>query len=275
MIPSCGIGAVPADLSTKLLAIHIRRAFHAPIAEVLTVIQDVRARPSGGTMNSVCLTLSAGLPSLLEACAPFALSPHKPAPSAEYIPKLPGLNAFGVQTIPELGTLIISPQEDHDRAVVHRSWGLHGPEGYGPRFSFAERMRMPGPLSGWLWRAKYVAEVVTLMLPVVRWVVCGWMYPSGSGESVAQREKNFFEYRTLGIADKEGGSKAMVEMGYDGDAYEFTGLALAEAAVVLMRGGTEGHKRGGGVLTPAMLEEVFAKRLAAAGVRIEVKNLDG
>ena len=120
-----------------------------------------------------------------------------------------------------------------------------------------------------------MAEVLALMVPVVRWVVGGWIYPSGSGPSAAQREKNFFEYRTLGVADREGEKKAMVEMGYAGDAYEFTGLALAEAAVVLMRGGTEAHKRGGGVLTPAMLGEVFAERLTAAGVRIEVKNLEG
>jgi hypothetical protein len=273
MIPSCGIGVVPSDLSTKLLATYIRRTFHAPTAEVLVAIHDVSARPSGGTINSVCHTLSAGLPALLEACAPFALSPCKPAPSEEYVPTLPGLNMFGVQTVAELGTLIVSPQDDHDRAVVHRSWGLHGPEGYGQRFGFAARLRMPGPVSAWWWRIKYVAEVLALMVPPVRWVVCRWMYPAGTGLSAVQREKNFFEYRTLGVADTEGKQKAIAEMGYTGDAYEFTGLALAEAAVVLINGGTEAHTRGGGVLTPAMLGEGFAKRLGAAGVRIEVKSL--
>ncbi len=53
----------------------------------------------------------------------------------------------------------------------------------------------------------------------------------------------------------------------------FTGQSLAEAAMVLINEGTKAHRRGGGILTPAMLGEVFAGRLTAAGVKIDVKAL--
>lgn len=47
-----------------------------------------------------------------------------------------------------------------------------------------------------------------------------------------------------------------------GSLYYFTGLAIAEAAMVILRGGkNEASLSGGGILTPATLGEEFIERL--------------
>lgn len=56
--------------------------------------------------------------------------------------------------------------------------------------------------------------------------------------------------------------------------YSFTGLAITEAAMVILRGGeTEAKKLGGGILTPATLGDEYVERLRAVGVEFDVKIL--
>lgn len=54
--------------------------------------------------------------------------------------------------------------------------------------------------------------------------------------------------------------------------YYFTGLALAEAAMVVLRGGeTEAKKLGGGILTPATLGDEYVERLRKVNTEIHVQ----
>lgn len=54
--------------------------------------------------------------------------------------------------------------------------------------------------------------------------------------------------------------------------YYFTGLALAEAAMVVLRGGeTEAKKLGGGILTPATLGDEYVERLGKVNTEIHVQ----
>jgi short subunit dehydrogenase-like uncharacterized protein len=79
----------------------------------------------------------------------------------------------------------------------------------------------------------------------------------------------------VAVPDENGGKlapRAEAKFEYDGDPYVSTSVALTQAALVLLEGGTPAHRRGG-ILTPASLGEKFAERLKQpeAGVKIEVK----
>ena len=55
--------------------------------------------------------------------------------------------------------------------------------------------------------------------------------------------------------------------------YHFTGVALAESALVLSREKTLAHELGGGILTPATLGATYLERLQKAGLQVEMKML--
>lgn len=66
----------------------------------------------------------------------------------------------------------------------------------------------------------------------------------------------------MGIADNAARHRAAATFQLDGSLYYFTGLAVAEAAIVILRGGDNAAKRsGGGLLTPATLAEEYIERL--------------
>ena len=59
-----------------------------------------------------------------------------------------------------------------------------------------------------------------------------------------------------------------------GSLYYFTGLAISEAAMVILRGGeTEAKKLGGGILTPATLGDEYVERLKKVGIEFDVRML--
>jgi len=76
------------------------------------------------------------------------------------------------------------------------------------------------------------------------------------------------------VADTERGERALARFEWGGSAYVLTGVTLAEAAMVMLRGdlgATEAGRRGGGLLTPAMLGDQFVERLSKVGVKIDVR----
>ncbi|KAJ9428852.1 Saccharopine dehydrogenase-domain-containing protein [Fusarium oxysporum] len=241
IIMTAGWAAVPADLSVYLAALKLQRQFSLPTREVLVCLEDVRGSFSGGSLNSLCSLEPVNI-------APFDLSP---VPRTEQqVAKngvLPPPNALDVQIVDELGVLVESTHAQIEKTLVGRSWGLyagHGPdfpspEGYGEDFFFSSRMRCSNALSALI--------------------------------------SHYFKYRTLAIADNKGAEpvpKVEVKFAYGGDPYVFTGVALTQAALVLLQGIIPAHRRGG-ILTPATLGEEFVARLKQpeAGVEIEVEVL--
>ena len=80
-------------------------------------------------------------------------------------------------------------------------------------------------------------------------------------------------YRAVGVADTERGERALAQFEWGGSAYMLTGVTLAEAAMVVLRGdlkATEAGRRGGGLLTPATLGGQFIERLTKVGVKMDV-----
>lgn len=81
-------------------------------------------------------------------------------------------------------------------------------------------------------------------------------------ETSRATRNDYAHIKAVGIADNSASDRAVATFKFDGSLYYFTGLAIAEAALTILRGGTNtARKCGGGVLTPATLGEPFIERL--------------
>lgn len=86
-------------------------------------------------------------------------------------------------------------------------------------------------------------------------------------------KNHHIHYRGVATADTPNKDKVLGKFEFDGDAYVLTGLTLAAAASVMLRGdfeATDAKRFGGGVLTPALLGQQYVEELRKSGVRIEV-----
>ncbi|KAF5006873.1 hypothetical protein FDECE_6770 [Fusarium decemcellulare] len=284
-----GLGAVPVDIPVYIAARRIRDDFSLPTREVIAILDEANISIGGGSLNSLCEQATGyGSARIAAASAPFVLSPV--SRNSKDVAKrgvLPGPNMFGVQVVKDLGALVDSPQAQIDTGIVGRSWGLYagdesyslGPDGYGENFFFSSRIKMPNPIVAWAVRTGYVLfyHAVT-KIPPLRYLVTKKLMPPGSGPSEKDRQSHFFKYRVVAIADQsdKDGPQPRVEVRfeYQGDPYDFTGMTLTEAALLLLEGGTPAHERGG-ILTSAMLGEKYVEKLQQprAGVKMEIKVL--
>ena len=109
-----------------------------------------------------------------------------------------------------------------------------------------------------------------LAISPIRTLAKKLVYQPGQGPPSSASSKDAFELRAIAIADQGFGKerRAMSRFRYDGGLYYFTGLCLAEAAMVLLREEELVERLGGGVLTPACLGDSFVRGLQNAGVEI-------
>jgi short subunit dehydrogenase-like uncharacterized protein len=288
MIPECGLDSVPTDLLSYVLVQHIRKTFSAPTASVTVSMHDFKGGVSGGTAASMLNVFSFfSLRELSAAMKPYALSPSKPAKPTPP----PKSNIFyrllGLHKIQELGLLTTGPMAGPDTVIVHRSWGLYEQSSvaqdnaflsYGPRFRFTEYMRTGNALMGAFIAYGFMAVGALLTFPPSRWLVkpilARFVLPApGEGPTQESTKDDFLHYRAVGVADSKGKERAVAEWAVQSGAYALTGLTLAEAALVILKGNlanTEAGKIGGGILTPATLGDQYVERLRATGIRLEV-----
>jgi short subunit dehydrogenase-like uncharacterized protein len=283
MVPSCGFGSAPADLLTSALVQKTRTIKNLSTGQVVVSIQGIKCHASGGSVQSAVHTLAVyGLRKSIAASAPFALSPLRP----EMEVKVDSLDGKAMKKL-GFGVTGLSLQSDHDRAIVHRTWGLLRKakeddldcHDYGPRFAFRSVMKFPNTLQKLLFAAWYYSTALLLVVVPPARMVARHYYKPGSGLSAEKRQGNFFEFRATAVADKAEVEGAEAEdwstnrytiatMRFSGDIYDFTALSLAEAAIVLTQ--DTGYTIAGkvrGVVTPSMLGEPFMERLFEAGLQ--------
>ena len=274
MISHCGVDSVPADIIAFLIASHIRKTLSTGTRSVINSLHAIKAKASGGTL-STALTIydTYSATQLASATKPFALSPVPSPPSPAPLPGNLLSKLLGYVTVPDLGILTDSPQATLDTVIVHRTWGLlDNGAYYGPHFRFSEWMRARNVFTGTLIHFSLMGGMLALFLPPVRWLLQKIATQPGSGPSKEDTKNDFIKYRAVGEADNSERTRVLAKFEYPGGMYYLTGLCLAEAAMVILRGDgqTEAHKRGGGMMTPAMLGEQYVERLRDAGVELDI-----
>ncbi|KAF2144061.1 uncharacterized protein K452DRAFT_306694 [Aplosporella prunicola CBS 121167] len=275
MIPQCGVDSVPADMMAYLIATHIRRTLNAGTSEVLNVAK-LKSKPSGGTLHTILSLFDHySLSQVATSLKPFALSPVQP-PASSTSPT-PGLvtKILGIRQDKDLGILTDWVQAGVDTAIVQRSWGLlDGGKLYGPNFRFSEWMAASSALMGVLVHFGMAFSMLMIALPPVRFLLKKLVFQPGEGPEIESTKQDHAHYKSVGIADTPKAERAAGTIKFNGSMYYLTGLALAEAAMVILRGGeTDAKKLGGGILTPATLGDEYLERLRKAGVTVEVNMM--
>ncbi|KAH0537000.1 hypothetical protein FGG08_006172 [Glutinoglossum americanum] len=255
IIPACGVESVPADIVSWALVTLIREKLSKSTKEVILSLVGASGRPSGGTLETgLTIPEVYSLSQIAESTKPWALSP------VEGVRYGRSASLLGLRTVPDIGTLAVSPIASIDRSIVHRTWGLlDGGKAYGANFRFNEYIRVRNAFIGIIVRVVYGIVVTGLLFPPIRTFTT-----------------NHIKYKAVAIADDDSPSaqRALATMEFQGNGYYLTGLFLAEAAITILRDDTIAKTLGGGFLTPATLGQPFINRLTAAKFSLHTRILD-
>ncbi|GFF78062.1 hypothetical protein CNMCM6936_003312 [Aspergillus lentulus] len=278
MITHCGIESVPADILTLAMVNHIQQKFSSPTLEVITSIHSINHELTSGTVATLLSFAELyTLNELITSLSPYALSSRFNISNtiSQYAAFFEGLTS--IRRVHELGVLTECIQGRIDTALVHRSRELLAeelPKSYSSSFRFKELMRFEDPLLALLFHWRWKMCILLFCFPPFRWIMrhiyC--KVPAKLGAPSAKTE--YANYHGIATADTAERQKVFAVFEWSGSPYLLTALALAEAAMVLLRGNSDRlSKLGGGILTPACLGQEYIDRLSNAGVKIEVNSL--
>ena len=275
VIPEIGIESAPSDLLAFALVTLIRTELSTGTKEVTASVHDIRGTPSGGTLATVLSLLDHySLKEIKRSGGSWATSPV-PGPQTQSSRSWVG-RLLGIRSVPELGPLTTSISAAPNIAVVQRSWGLlDGGKLYGSKFQYHEYMRARNSIFGIAMHCAFALAGLALILPPVRWLAKKFLYAPGEGPDKKKTRHECLEYRAVAIADQEGLSprRAFARLRWDGSLYHFTGVCLAEAAMVLLSDEKLVRRLDGGLLTPATLGQPFIDRMKNAGLLFEVEMI--
>ena len=272
IIPEIGIESAPSDLLAFALVTMIRTKLSVGTKEVIASVHDIKGTPSGGTLaTALSLMEHYSLKQIGMSSGSWASSPV-PGPKTQStessVRKL-----FGVRSVPGLGTLTTSISAASNIAVVQRSWGLlDGGKLYGNQFQYHEYMRVRNSVFGIFAHFTLTFAGLALIFPPIRWLVRKCLYALGDVTDNQATRNEFLEYHAIATADQNtlNPRRAFAKLRWNGSLYHFTGVCLAEAAMVLLN---DERRLDGGLLTPATLGRPFIDRLKNAGLVFEVEMI--
>lgn len=253
MVSCCGVDSIPTDLGLYYTLKQLGVAHGGKPLGPVTVegLFEVRARPSGGTWNSV-LSVMGELSSTPRAVAPTAVQPGR---KVEHV-------QGRVHRDRELGWVVPFPTIDPEIALESAAALAL----YGTALSYSHylvvrtlpRMALLGAGIGG------VAAIAQLSLGRK---LLGRVWPSGEGPSEEQRAQSWFKLRFR--ASHAGGQLTCEVRGGD-PGYDETAKMLSESALCLAVDRARLPARAG-VLTPACaFGDVLLARLSRAGIVFEV-----
>ncbi|CAG7968837.1 unnamed protein product [Penicillium salamii] len=271
MIPSTGVESAPADILAWSLAKRVREDLSSPTRHIDGTIKEMKSSgPSGGTLNTI-LTMFDWLPvsELSRSMTPFALSASA---SQNKMPKETILEkVFGVRAIRDLGTVTTSPSAIADITIVHRSSSLM-PELYGQKFVFRQFLSVRNAVIGIALHVGFTVGLALLLLSPVRWLLRKFVFAPGAGPRREDSTNDRLEYNAIATADNSEMQRVFGKISFAGSMYVFTGLLMAEAAMVILNEEEKIKKISrGGIVTPATLGQDFVDRLEKVGCNVETK----
>jgi short subunit dehydrogenase-like uncharacterized protein len=271
IIPCCGFDSVPSDLGTMLMARRIQQVSGACM-EVRGYFQ-LSGGLNGGTVASLMNMLSSdtgsrpGGPFMLDAAVPHGARQTERS-RALLAPR------FDAELGTWIGPFFMAPINTR---IVRRSAALFAQwqEPYGPEFVYQEALKYDPPFArakAWGATAAIAGFYAAVKQPVTRRLVAPLMPGPGAGPSAERMDRGWFTCDLLALA--EDGRQMRGLISYAGDpGNRATTVLVCEAALALA---VDGHRlpggaQRGGVLTPATgLGQVLARRLARAGVTIDI-----
>ncbi|BFZ60411.1 hypothetical protein YB2330_001447 [Saitoella coloradoensis] len=260
VVPQAGYDSLPFDLGVETLVRGIREQ-GKDVKGVRFVIDKIRGRPSGGTLETIAnMFETLPLRKIREAMTPYALSP---------LPRTPTATAPEVVVDTRSGEYIATSfTERMNGAIVERSWGLLN---YGSDFSYREYLNVGKWVYGYFAIGLPMFVMAMLATSPGRWVYRKMVRETGTGPTKEERESGCLLARVEGESS-DGSCKARVKItGKQDPGYGLTSLMLAEVGLCLAYKMEETRAKtiGGGVLTTACLGEPLREQLEKAGFLFE------
>lgn len=275
IIPEIGIESAPSDLLAFALVKLIRKELSVGTKEVIASLHDIKGTPSGGSLATILTIMDHySLKQIGKSSGSWATSPipgPKPQSSRSWVSRF-----LGVRNVPGLGTLATSISAAPNIAIVQRSWGLlDDGKLYSSKFQYDEYMRVRNSVSGIAMHFAIAFAGLALVFPPVRWFLKKFLYAPGEGADKEATRHEYLEYHAVATADQDGlhPRRAFAKLRWDGSLYYFTGVCLAEAAMVLLNDEKLVQRLDGGLLTPATLGQPFIDRMINAGLVFEVEMM--
>ncbi|RAL60561.1 hypothetical protein DID88_009757 [Monilinia fructigena] len=255
LIPQCGLESALPDLVTRYAVDAVREEFSTPTGEVIVSLHEIRAKPSGGTLETVFTLLEVfSLKQIKAAMTPYALSPipgPKVRPYKSLITKL-----TGIKVVPDLGILTTS-LADQDSMV--------------PISKVEEYMKSRNYLTAIAIHFGLILGGVFLAVPFFRHTARKYVYQPGEGATKEETKADRVEFRVIAKPDNDQANPRRIfcREYYEGSIYRLTGTLIAQGAISLLR---DDHKLSGGIYTPSSLGENYINRLQQSGnIKFEKK----
>ena len=274
IIPEIGVESAPSDMLTLALTQMIRKELLIGTKEVVACMHELKGTPSGGTIATALGLLDHySLKEVAKSAGTWASS-SIPRTGPEDGPSLIS-KVFGVRKVPGLGTLTTLISAGPNVATVQRSWGLlDSGKLYGPNFTYHEYLSVRNTAIAVAVHFAFASVSLAVAIPPIRWLIKRYFYvPGGTPNHKTSNEA--LEYRAVATADQgcPHPRRAFARFRWDGSLYYFTGVCLAEAAMVILNDDDLVQRLDGGILTPATLGQAFIDRMIRAGMKFEVEML--
>ena len=274
IIPEIAVESAPSDMLAFALTKLIRKELSVGTGEVVGCMHEIKGTPSGGTIATALGLLDRySLKEVARSAGTWASSPI-PRLGPEDGPSLIS-KVFGVRRVPGLGTLTTSVSAGPNIATVQRSWGLlEGGKLYGPNFTYHEYLSVRNTAIAVAVHVVFAFISLAVAIPSIRWLAKKFFYVPG-GPPKHRTSNEALEFRAIATADQScpHPRRAFARFRWDGSIYYFTGICLAEAAMVILNDDDLVQRLDGGILTPATLGQAFIDRMIRAGIKFEVEML--
>ncbi|KAL4807554.1 Saccharopine dehydrogenase-domain-containing protein [Aspergillus unguis] len=274
IIHCLGFESAPADMLAWAMVKEVREKLSCHTKEITGSIYEMKSSgASGGTLASIMTCIEDFSASeLMNSTKPFSLAA---SPPPKDIPSEPIMHrVLGVRNVRDLGTLSKSPSDFCDQTIVHRSSTLM-PEFYGPKFYFRQFLHVRNSFIGILWNYAFMIGTALLIFSPIRWLVRKYLYTPGSGPATESGRNDHFEFRAIATPDQNTSKRVLGKLKYKGPVYYYTGLLMAEAAMVMLENEEKVKKVSRcGIVTPAVLGQEYLDRLDKVGCTVETQVLD-
>ena len=274
IIPEIAVESAPSDMLAFALIQLIRKELSVGTREIVGCMYELKSTPSGGTVATALGLLDHySLKEVAKSAGTWASSPV-PRIGPEDGPSLLS-KIFGVRKVPGLGTLTTSLAASPNVATVQRSWGLlDSGKLYGPNFTYHEYLGVRNTAIAVAVHFIFVFVSLAAAIPPIRWLAQRFSYLL-QGSPGQETSNESLEFRAIATADQNSPRprRAFARLRWEGSVYYFTGLCLAEAAMLILNDGDLVQRLDGGILTPATLGQAFIDRMMRAGVKFEVYML--
>ena len=265
IVPACGFDSVPSDLGAYLLLREMRKLFGEECVQIKAAFTVGGGGLNGGTLASVMNMIESGQSKALNN--PFLLNPPGTAPKDASMHRDP----LGTYHDPDfnawLGLFVMGPVNTR---VVRRSLGLRGETASYQEYLRFGRSLIAGAIAGSFGVGSKIGTGLLEISPL-RKLAQRMMAKPGEGPSAASMARGFFKIELIGQSTQ--GHKLRVLIGDSLDAGNGATVKMMCESALAMAEDERKLPKTAGVITPSFaLGDVLEKRLAAAGMRVEISE---